>query len=152
MTNNIIKNIDRSGIEKLIPHRPPFLFVDVIHEIVKDASAVGEKTFSPDEEFYKGHFPQEPVTPGVILVEAMAQVACCMAAASIGEIGNKVVYFLSINDVKFRQKVLPGDTVTMRVKKLQSRGGIWKMSGEAWVKDKLCAEANFVAMAADAPK
>ena len=152
MTESILKNLGRSDIEALIPHRPPFLFVDVIHEIVKDKSAVGEKTFAKSEAFYAGHFPQEPVTPGVIIVEAMAQVACCMAAASIGDIGNKVVYFLSIDDVKFRQKVLPGDTITMKTKKLQARGGIWKMSGEAWVRDKLCAEATFIAMAADAPK
>ncbi|MDI9313608.1 MAG: 3-hydroxyacyl-ACP dehydratase FabZ [Hydrotalea sp.] len=152
MTESILKNLGRLDIEKLIPHRPPFLFVDTIHEIVKDQSAVGEKTFPRSEAFYAGHFPQEPVTPGVIIVEAMAQVACCMAAASIGHIGDKVVYFLSIDEVKFRQKVLPGDTITMKTKKLQARGGIWKMSGEAWVGDKLCAEATFVAMAADAPK
>ncbi|MGI9461839.1 MAG: 3-hydroxyacyl-ACP dehydratase FabZ [Alphaproteobacteria bacterium] len=152
MTDNILKNLTRADIEKLIPHRPPFLFIDKIHEIIKHRSAVGEKTFANNESFYQGHFPQEPVTPGVIIVEAMAQVACCMAIASIGDIGDKVVYFVSIDGVKFRQKVLPNDTIIIKTKKIQSRGDIWKMTGEAWVEDKLCSEASFIAMAADTPK
>ncbi|MCX8515422.1 MAG: 3-hydroxyacyl-ACP dehydratase FabZ [Alphaproteobacteria bacterium] len=153
----MIKNLGIKDIEKLIPHRPPFLFVDKITEIVLHQSAVAIKNVTMNEPFFVGHFPQEPVMPGVIIIEALAQAACAMAAASLGDgvhgLGaGKVVYFLSIEQAKFRQKVSPGDTLLMKVKKVHGRGGMWKMSGEAFVDEKLCAEATFTAMVADAPQ
>lgn len=141
-------------IQKILPHRPPFLYVDKVINIIKGESATGIKNVTMNEPFFVGHFPQEPVLPGVIIIEALAQTSCVMVGASLGNLikDGQVVYFLSIENAKFRQKVGPGDVLELKVKKIHGRGGMWKMAGEAYVGDKLCAEATFTAMVAPPPK
>ncbi len=135
-------------IQNLLPHRYPFLMVDRIAEIEPGKKIVGIKNLSINEEFFQGHFPGNPIMPGVLIVEALAQVAGILALQS-GAPGGKAVYFMSIERAKFRKPVIPGDQLRLEVSILQSRGNVWKFSGNALVEDKVAAEAEFTAMVTD---
>jgi 3-hydroxyacyl-[acyl-carrier-protein] dehydratase len=140
--------MDIKDIQKLLPHRYPFLFVDRILEIVPGTKAVGIKNLTFNEEFFQGHFPGNPIMPGVLIIEAMAQVAGILAFQSGATIA-KTVYFMSIEKGKFRRPVVPGDQLRLEVSVLQQRGNVWKFSGNAFVEEKIVAEAEFTAMVTD---
>jgi 3-hydroxyacyl-[acyl-carrier-protein] dehydratase len=135
-------------IQNLLPHRYPFLMVDRVIEINPGKNIIGIKNLSMNEEFFQGHFPGNPIMPGVLMVEALAQVAGILALQS-GAPGGKAVYFMSIEKAKFRRPVVPGDQLRLEVTILQSRGNVWKFSGNAVVEDKIAAEAEFTAMVTD---
>ncbi len=139
-------------IKEMIPHRDPFLFIDRITEIVPDEYAVGIMDLTGDEPFFEGHFPGHPITPGVLIVEAMAQTSAILVIETTGKQPGKVVYFMTIDSARFRKPVFPGDTVSLRVDKHRNRGAVWKFRGEARVDDKLVAEAVFSAMIMDVDK
>ncbi|MCG2722292.1 MAG: 3-hydroxyacyl-ACP dehydratase FabZ [Thermodesulfovibrionales bacterium] len=140
--------IDIKEIQTLLPHRYPFLLVDRIIELKPGEKAIGIKNVTANEEFFQGHFPGNPIMPGVLMVEAMAQVAGILAFKS-GDIQGQSVYFMSIEKVKFRRPVVPGDQLRMEIKILQQRGNVWKFSGHAFVEDKIASEAEFTAMVTD---
>ncbi|MBF0456948.1 MAG: 3-hydroxyacyl-ACP dehydratase FabZ [Nitrospirae bacterium] len=134
-------------ILKTLPHRYPFLMVDKVIELVPGETAVGVKNVTINEPFFQGHFPGNPVMPGVLIVEALAQVSGILAFKS-GIEGN-TVYFMSIEKAKFRRPVLPGDSLKLMVKTVQKRGKVWKFSGRATVEENTVAEAEFTAMITD---
>jgi len=136
--------MDVKGIQDLIPHRYPFLMVDRIVKLEPNKEIVGTKNVTINEPFFQGHFPDNPIMPGVLIVEAMAQVAGVLAFSS-GIQGN-AVYFMSIEKAKFRKPVVPGDQIRLEVKVLQQRGNVWKFSGVGMVEDKVVSEAEFTAM------
>ena len=137
--------IDVNGIKKLLPHRPPFLMVDRVAE-VNENYIVGIKTIGVNEGFFQGHFPQEPVMPGVLIIEAMAQAGGILVLHSVDEPEKYSTYFMKIDNVKFRQKVVPGDTLIFRVELLAPmRRGISSMKGYVFVGEKVVCEAEFTA-------
>jgi 3-hydroxyacyl-[acyl-carrier-protein] dehydratase len=141
-------NIER--IMQLIPHRYPFLMIDRVEALVVNESAVGVKNVSINEPHFQGHFPSRPVMPGVLLIEAMAQTAAALVVETLGpESEGKLVYFMTVDNARFRRPVVPGDTVKVHVVKLQNRKNVWKFRGEAMVDGNLCAEATFAAMILD---
>jgi len=143
-------SVDIRRILQMIPHRYPMLMVDRITELHLDKSAVGIKNVSINEPFFQGHFPSEPVMPGVLIVEAMAQTAAVLVVATFGpESEGKLVYFMSIDGVRFRRPVMPGDRLELHVQKAQSRANVWKFDGKAIVDGKVAAEATFAAMIRD---
>ena len=142
--------IDITRIMDMIPHRYPFLLVDRILEAEADERAVGLKNVTMNEPFFQGHFPGKPVMPGVLIIEAMAQVSGLTVINHLGkESEGKLVYFLSIDEAKFRKPVTPGDTMLIEVVKVQNRRNIWKFKCTARVEDKVVAEATVAAMLAD---
>jgi 3-hydroxyacyl-[acyl-carrier-protein] dehydratase len=140
--------MDIKDIQKLLPHRYPFLLVDRIIELVPATKAVGIKNVTMNEEFFLGHFPNHPIMPGVLIIEALAQLSGILALHS-GAPSGKPIYFMSIERAKFRKPVVPGDQLRLDVSILQHRGNVWKFSGNALVEDKIAAEAEFTAMVAD---
>lgn len=144
---------DIARIMELLPHRYPFLMVDRIIAMKGDESCIGIKNVTINEPHFQGHFPQMPVMPGVLLIEAMAQTAgalCLSARAGAGEDGQKLVYFMTIDKTKFRKPVVPGDRVEFHMEKIRNRGNIWKFRGEAKVDGALVAEAEISAMMIEA--
>jgi len=149
--DDYLKDIDVLKIMDRIPHRYPFLLVDKIVEIVPFESAIGVKCVTASEPHFQGHFPQKPIMPGVLIVESMAQTAGVMVVSSLGpEAEGKLVYFMSIDDCKFRKPVVPGDQMFVEVIKKQQRGPVWKFRGVAKVDGQVVAEANIAAMIRDA--
>jgi 3-hydroxyacyl-[acyl-carrier-protein] dehydratase len=140
--------MDIKEIQNLLPHRYPFLLVDRIIEMQPGLKAVGIKNVTINEEFFQGHFPGQPIMPGVLIIEAIAQVAGLLAYCSGANVG-KSVYFMSIEKAKFRKPVIPGDQLRLEVNILQHRGDVWKFSGNAVVEEKIAAEAEFTAMVTD---
>ncbi len=138
--------LDIEQIKKLLPHRAPMLFVEKLGDIVPGESATGYKAVSFNEPFFLGHFPERAVMPGVLIVEAMAQTAGALVVHSLKGSAGPAVYFLTIEQARFRKPVVPGDLLRMPVKKLRQRGPVWKFEGKAFVGDDLCAEAEFSAM------
>ncbi|MDC0158740.1 3-hydroxyacyl-ACP dehydratase FabZ [Rhodospirillaceae bacterium] len=139
--------IDINRIKELIPHRYPFLLIDGIQTLTPNESATGIKNVSINEPFFEGHFPDRPVMPGVLIIEAMAQTAGCLVVTSLGkESEGKLVYFMTIENARFRKPVVPGDRLIINVEKLRSRGSVFKFSGKAFVGEVLAAEASFSAM------
>jgi UDP-3-O-[3-hydroxymyristoyl] N-acetylglucosamine deacetylase/3-hydroxyacyl-[acyl-carrier-protein] dehydratase len=137
--------MDIMQIQKILPHRPPFLLIDKIIEMT-DTRVVGVKNVTMNEEFFTGHFPDEPVMPGVLQIEAMAQVGGVLALTTVANPKDYSTLFLKIDGVKFRQKVVPGDTLVFDIVLLEPiRRGICKMKGEAWVGNKIVVEATFMA-------
>ncbi len=134
-------------IMKYLPHRYPFLLVDRIIESNPGVNVVGLKNVTINEPFFQGHFPGQPIMPGVLIIEAMAQVAGVLAYCSGVE--GKSVYFMSIDKAKFRRPVVPGDQIRMEVKLIHRRGNVWKFSGQAIVDGKVVSEAEFMAMVSD---
>ena len=144
------ESLDIERVMQMIPHRYPLLMIDRVVDIVADASAVGVKAVSANEPFFQGHFPDRPVMPGVLIIEAMAQSAAVLVVYTLGpESEGKLVYFMTVNDARFRKPVVPGDTLYVHVYKRQRRGNVWKFASEAKVDGQLVAEATFAAMIVD---
>jgi 3-hydroxyacyl-[acyl-carrier-protein] dehydratase len=142
--------IDINRVMQMIPHRYPMLMIDRVKDVVTNVSAVGIKNVSINENFFQGHFPQRPVMPGVLIIEAMAQTAAVLVVHTLGpDAEGKLVYFMSVDDARFRKPVMPGDQAHIHVSKLQHRRNVWKFRGEARVNGTLCAEATFAAMILD---
>ena len=138
-------------IIKLLPHRYPFLLVDKVIDITLGTSIVAQKNVTNNEYFFQGHFPDKPIMPGVLIIEAMAQAAGIMAILeiqknSIDSRNSRLVYFMSIDKVKFRKPVVPGDILRLEAEKLRSSTRVWKLTGKAFVENNLVAEAEFVAI------
>ena len=140
---------DIQKIMESIPHRYPFLLVDKVVDVVKGESATGIKNVTINEPFFPGHFPQKPVMPGVLILEAMAQTAGVLAVDFLGdEAKGKVVYFMGIDGAKFRKPVGPGDRLEMKVTKTRGGGAVWKFDAEAYVDGELVTQAKLTAMMA----
>lgn len=145
-----IDPIDVTRIMEMIPHRYPILLVDRLVDYVENESAVGLKNVTMNEPHFMGHFPSKPVMPGVLIVEAMAQTSAILVVQTLGEEAEgKVVYFMTIDDARFRRPVVPGDSVYIHVEKIKQRGPVWKFKGTAKVDGVVCAEATFSAMLTD---
>jgi len=145
-----INDIDIVRVMEMIPHRYPFLMIDKVSQVIPDVSAVGIKNVTINEPFFQGHFPGHPVMPGVLLVEAMAQTSAILVVHTMGpEAEGKLVYFMSVDQARFRKPVTPGDSLAITVTKLRNRGNVWKFKGEARVGEALMAEATFAAMIVD---
>jgi 3-hydroxyacyl-[acyl-carrier-protein] dehydratase len=138
--------LDMAGLMRLLPHRYPFLLVDRIHSIDGDNYAVGIKSVTANEPHFAGHFPGKPVMPGVLIVEAMAQTAGAICINNIPGSKASLVYFMTIDNAKFRRPVVPGDRLELHVRKLKNRGNIWKYACEAIVDGTKVAEAEITAM------
>ncbi len=144
---------DIFAVMALLPHRYPMLLVDRVQDIVPGVSARGIKAVSINEPFFNGHFPGRPIMPGVLIVEALAQTAGVLALKTLGDAGKgKLVYFMAIENAKFRAPVEPGCLLELVVEFSQNRGRVSKFIGRAEVGGKLVAEASFTAMIADPPK
>lgn len=141
--------LDVDAIRKLLPHRAPFLFVEKITDIVPFESATGWKAVSSNEPHFQGHFPEFPVMPGVLLVEAMAQTSGALVQHSLGQLAGSKVFFMTIDQARFRKPVRPGDMLRMPVKALRRRGPVFKFEGKVYVGEDLCAEAEYSAMVHD---
>ncbi len=143
-------SVDVMRIMEMIPHRYPFLLIDRVVELQPDVGAVGVKNVSINEGFFQGHFPRQPVMPGVLIIEAMAQTAAVLVVATLGPASEgKLVYFMSVDNARFRKPVFPGDQLRIHVTKERNRGAVWKFRGEAKVEGGLVAEATFAAMIRD---
>ena len=137
--------IDR--IRDMIPHRYPMLMIDRVVDVVPNIRATGIKNVTINEPFFQGHFPADPVMPGVLIIEAMAQTAAVLVVATLGpENEGRLVYFMTIDSARFRKPVVPGDTIHIHVEKQRNRGNVWKFSGMAKVDGVLVAEATYAAM------
>ena len=136
--------MDSTEIMEILPHRYPFLLIDRIVDFEKGVRARGIKNVTINEPFFQGHFPGHPIMPGVLLVEAMAQVGGILAFKSAG-VKDNVVYFMGIDKARFRKPVLPGDTVEFSVEVKKTRGNIYTFKGEAFVEGKLVAGAELMA-------
>ncbi len=144
---------DITRILKLLPHRYPFLLIDRIIDIDGDTSAVGIKNVTINEPFFQGHFPDFPVMPGVLLIEGMAQTAGAICVAAAAESYQPhIVYFMTIDKAKFRRPVIPGDQLHFHIRKIRSRGPVWRFHGEARVDGAIVAEAEISAMIVDQTK
>ena len=139
--------IDIQRIMEMIPHRHPFLMIDRVVDIVKNERATGIKDVTADDYYFRGHFPARPVMPGVLIIEAMAQTAAVLVVHTLGpESEGKLVYFMSVDNARFRRPVVPGDCLHIHVTKQRHRGNVWKFEGRAEVSGQLMAEAVFAAM------
>ena len=141
---------DLARIKRMIPHRYPFLLIDRVEQIRKNESAIGIKNVSANEPYFQGHFPSESVLPGVLIVEAMAQTAGVLVVETLEMIDQDLlVYFMTIDNCRFRNKVTPGDVLELHVRITRSRGRVFRFAGQAKVAGKLVAEAEFSAMIVD---
>jgi 3-hydroxyacyl-[acyl-carrier-protein] dehydratase len=144
--------LDIRRVMAALPHRYPMLLVDRVERLVPDVSITATKAVTINEGFFQGHFPDRPIMPGVLIVEALAQTAGVLAVESLGLAGSgKLVYFMAIDSAKFRAPVEPGVLLTLEVEFIQKRATVCKFAGRALVDGKLAAEANFTAMIADPP-
>ena len=144
--------LDILGVMRSLPHRYPMLLVDRVEEMVFDERITAYKAVTMNELFFQGHFPGRPIMPGVMIIEALAQAAGVLAVKSLGEgEAGKLVYFMSIENAKFRVPVEPGVLLKLEANLLQKRGKVWKFAGRASVDGKLATEANFTAMIVDPP-
>ena len=147
MASADVAEIDTLRIMELIPHRPPFLMIDKVVDVVAGERAIGVKNVTINDGFFRGHFPARPVMPGVLIIEAMAQTAAVLVVHTLGPMAQgKLVYFMSVDNARFRRPVVPGDTLKVHVTSLRHRGNVWKFEGQAKVDGKLCAEATYAAM------
>ncbi len=142
----VLETVDIMQLMKLLPHRYPFLLVDRVIDIDADNSAIGIKNVTVNEPHFQGHFPEQPVMPGVLIIEAMAQTAGAICLKSSGADKPSLVYFMTIDNAKFRRPVVPGDRLEIHVKKLKKRGNIWRFACEALVDGAKAAEAEISAM------
>ena len=146
--SNVIEELKIGEILKLLPHRYPFLLVDKLKNVVPGESGIGIKNVTMNENYFQGHFPENPVMPGVLQIEAMAQTAGIIVLTAFPEderSGNSV-YFMTVDEVKFRKPILPGDVIEFYVKKEQAVRNVFKFRGEAKVDGKLVSQATFSAM------
>jgi 3-hydroxyacyl-[acyl-carrier-protein] dehydratase len=141
--------LDSQAIQELLPHRYPFLLVDRIIELIPRERIVGIKQVSINEPFFQGHFPGAPVMPGVLVVEALAQVGAVLALREIEDRDSKLVLFTGIREARFRKPVVPGDTLTLEVTALRIGSRIQRMRGEAKVDGQLVADADIMSVIAD---
>lgn len=141
--------IESHEIMEIIPHRYPFLLVDRIQEIELGKRIVGIKNVTINEPFFQGHFPGRPVMPGVLIIEAMAQVGGVLAFKTNQDPKKKFVYFISIDKARFRKPVVPGDQLRFEVQVVQSRPPYWKLKADAYVGETLVCEAELMAMLED---
>ena len=134
-------------IKRLIPHRYRFLLIDKVENIIIEKSALGIKNVTVNEPYFQGHFPSKPIMPGVLIIESMAQTAAILVSKTIKIVDHDfLVYFMTINNAKFRKLVQPGDVLKLKVLVERNRGNTWKFSGNAFVEENLVTEANFTAM------
>jgi 3-hydroxyacyl-[acyl-carrier-protein] dehydratase len=144
-SEKLVLNVE--DIKKLLPHRAPFLFIERLTDIVPNEGATAYKAVSYNEPHFMGHFPNYSVMPGVLIVEAMAQASGALVMHSLGWTAeNRLVFFMTIDNARFRKPVTPGDMLRIPVKAIRRRGPVWKFAGQAFVGDVLCAEAEFSAM------
>jgi len=144
---NNANTADISRSVEMIPHRYPMLMIDRVVDIVPDQSATGIKNVSINEPQFRGHFPNHPVMPGVMIVESMAQTAAVLVVHTLGpDAEGKLVYFMSIDGARFRRPVVPGDAMRVEVVKVRNRGPVWKFQATAKVDGNVVAEAEFAAM------
>jgi 3-hydroxyacyl-[acyl-carrier-protein] dehydratase len=142
--------LDIARIMHAIPHRYPFLLIDRMEEVRHNHSAIGIKNVSINEPFFTGHFPNHPVMPGVLIIEAMAQTAAVLVVETLGPTAaGKLVYFMTIENAKFRRPVVPGDQLRVHVTKERQRANVWKFRGVARVDGVAVAEASYAAMILD---
>ena len=141
--------LDVNEIQKLLPHRYPFLMIDGILEMERLKSIVGVKNVTINEQFFQGHFPGKPIMPGVLIIEAMAQTAACVVVHAMPKSDKRLVYFMSVENARFRKPVVPGDQLRIHVKKERNRANVWRFTGEARVDGQLMAEATYTAMIVD---
>lgn len=145
--------IDVTEIQKILPHRFPFLLVDRVKEMTLNRSLIGYKNVTIGEQIFEGHFPNHPIYPGVMILEGMAQAGGILAFRSMElseeDARAKVVYFMSIDKAKFRHPVVPGDRLEYRMQVIKHKGSIWLLEGKAYVEDKLVSEAELKAMIVD---
>ncbi|OSP53636.1 3-hydroxyacyl-ACP dehydratase FabZ [Pseudoruegeria sp. SK021] len=147
MSDETPTTADIDLIQRLIPHRYPFLFVDKVRDIVPSKSAIGIKNVSMNEPQFAGHFPSAPVFPGVLIVEALAQTSAVLVSVSLGLADTgALVYFMGVDKCRFRRKVGPGDVLELRVDALRGGGKVWKFAGRAEVDGEVAAECEFMAM------
>ncbi|MGQ3112702.1 MAG: 3-hydroxyacyl-ACP dehydratase FabZ [Brevundimonas sp.] len=141
------ETIDYAEVMRRLPHRYPFLLVDKAEDFIASTSITGVKNVTHNEPFFPGHFPIDPVMPGVLIVEAMAQTGALLMSKSLDvAVEGKVIMFMSIDGVRFRKPARPGDQLKMKVVVTRQRGDIFKFRGETFIDDKLAAEAEFAAM------
>ena len=146
----VIPLIDNERIRHDIPHRYPMLMIDKMVDVVLGESAVGIKAVSGNEPFFQGHFPEKPVMPGVLIVEAMAQTSAVLVVETLGEAAaGLLVYFMTVDSAKFRRPVVPGDLLRITVVRERRRGNVWKFKGTARVEGVVVAEAIYSAMILD---
>lgn len=144
-------SLDIDGIKRMIPHRYPFLLIDRVLDLIADTSAVGIKNVSANEHYFEGHFPATPVMPGVLIIEAMAQTAGVLVVSTLGPSAEgQLVYFMTIDQARFRKPVVPGDQLRLEMTKKQRRLGMWKFDGRATVDGQLVAEASIGAKIVEA--
>ncbi len=142
--------VNIGDIMKIIPHRYPFLLVDRVINLIPDKSVIAIKNVSINEEFFQGHFPSKPVMPGVLIIESMAQSAAVLVSKTLGiDAQGKIVYFMTIDNTRFRSPVVPGDQLKLEVYKVRQRKNVWKFDGKAFVDKVLVAEGSFSAMIVD---
>ncbi|MEI6096873.1 MAG: 3-hydroxyacyl-ACP dehydratase FabZ [Alphaproteobacteria bacterium] len=148
----VFHEADLALIKRIIPHRYPFLLIDKVRDIVVNESCVGVKCVTNSEPHFQGHFPDMPIMPGVMIVEAMAQTSGVLVGLSMDLVDKQAkVFFMGVDGVKFRRKVVPGDVLELHVKALRSGGRVWRFEGRATVDGELATEATFTAMF-DLPK
>ncbi|OGS43822.1 MAG: hypothetical protein A2539_06105 [Elusimicrobia bacterium RIFOXYD2_FULL_34_15] len=143
--------VDINEIKATIPHRYPFLFLDKVIIVEELKKAVGIKSVSADEPFFQGHFPERPIMPGVLIVEALAQTSCVLLLSKSDLKNKKLAYFMSINNVKFRKPVLPGDTLYLEIEVLKAKQSTGMIKGCAYIEGKLATEAEFTFVLVDKP-
>ncbi len=143
--------VDSEQLLKMLPHRYPMLMIDRLEDIISDHSAVGIKNVTMNEPAFQGHFPGRPIMPGVLIVESMAQTAAALVVYTMGgSAEGRLVYFMSVENARFRKLVVPGDTLKVYVERIHKRGSVWKFRAEAKVNGAVCAEATYTAMIVDA--
>ncbi len=144
------EDLDIERVQQLIPHRYPFLMIDRVVNLVPDVSATGIKNVTINEPYFQGHFPNRPVMPGVMIIESMAQTAAVLVVSTLGlESEGRLVYFMSVDNARFRKPVVPGDTLHVHVYKRRQRGNVWKFDAQAKVEGRVVADATFAAMILD---
>ena len=142
--------LDIARIMRAIPHRYPMLMIDRVEDVVLNESAIGVKNVTVNEQFFQGHFPDHPVMPGVLIIEAMAQTSAVLVVESLGEASaGRLVYFMTIESAKFRRPVVPGDQLRIHVARERRRGNVWKFKAVARVAGVDVAEATYAAMILD---
>ncbi len=143
--------LDVQGIQKLLPHRPPFLLVDRVISFEPNARLVAWKSVTMNEPFFQGHFPGQPVMPGVLILEALAQAGALLATLSMTpeQVSDKITYLMGIDAARFRRPVVPGDRLELSVEVTKRKGAVWKQAAVARVDGEVVAEAEFMAMLAD---
>lgn len=147
MTSAAVTEADIQLIQRIIPHRYPFLLIDKVRDIVPNKGAVGIKNVTMNEPHFQGHFPGTPIMPGVTIVEAMAQTAAVMTGISMDMVDKELlVYFMAIDKCKFRRKVVPGDVLELHISVKRGGSKVWKFEGVAKVEGDMAAEAEFTAM------